>query len=114
MNQLNKPIRVRLLPDAEEYLAELDKRVKKKFLTAIEKTSSGIKGNWFTPIKNSEGIWEFRQRDHQHFYRVLAFWDSTQPLETLILATHGFNKKSNKTPWQEIKNAERIKAAYFN
>ena len=113
MTQLKKPIRVRLLPDADEYLGNLDERVKRKFLSFIEKTSSGVKGKWFMPIKNFDGIWEFRYRDHQHFYRVLAFWDSSQPIETLILASHGFNKKTNKTPWQEIKNAERIKAEYF-
>ena len=32
----------------------------------------------------------------------------------MIIATHGFDKKSNKTPQKEIKKAEQIKKNYFN
>jgi phage-related protein len=110
MNQLNKPIRVRLLHDAEEYFAGLDKKTKEKFLRSFEKTEMGTKGKWFEPLSGSNGIWEFRIRDQYHFYRMLAFWDKTESSNTLILGTHGFNKKTNKTPKQEIQKAEKLKS----
>ena len=64
-------------------------------------------------MKETDGIYEFRERDSKYFYRILAFWDSENEEETLILATHGFNKKTNKTPKSEIKRAESIKETYF-
>ena len=64
-------------------------------------------------FKYSDGIFEFRQSDHHKFYRVFAFWDSEER-ETLIVGTHGFDKKSNKTAPKEIKKAEQIKKRYFN
>ena len=77
----------------------------------FDKTSMGLRGNWFKPLK--DGIWEFRARDHQKFYRMLAFWDKTGKESTLIMATHGFDKKSNKTPKSQIVRAKKIREQYF-
>lgn len=43
----------------------------------------------------------------------LAFWDKTQPIDTLIIATHGFVKKTQKTPQKEINKALSIRDLYF-
>ena len=48
-----------------------------------------------------------------HTYRLFAFWDNRQPTATLIVCTHGLDKKTPKTPPQEITKAERIKQEYF-
>lgn len=45
-------------------------------------------------------------------YRLLAFWDTET--ETLVIATHGFTKKSQKTPPKEIAKAQEIRKEYFN
>ena len=109
---LKKPIKVRLLKEASDYFYEQNEKVQKKFLLAFDKTETGHKGDWFEKLKNTDGIYEFRQSDHQKFYRVFAFWDSDEK-ETLIVGTHGVDKKSNKTPPKEIKKAEQIKKKYF-
>jgi phage-related protein len=70
-------------------------------------------GQWFTKLTGSEGIYEFRVDESGKFYRIFAFWDNDYPRETLIVGTHGFVKKSNKTPDKEIRKAERIKREYF-
>ncbi|MBU3677972.1 MAG: type II toxin-antitoxin system RelE/ParE family toxin, partial [Chitinophagaceae bacterium] len=44
--------------------------------------------------------------------RLLAFWDNHKN-DTLVLATHGFLKKSQKTPKAEIERAEKIRKEYF-
>ncbi len=62
----------------------------------------------------SPEIWEFRERDTSKFYRIFAFWDSTLENETLIVGTHGLDKKTNKTPKQEIEKAKRIRNKYFD
>jgi phage-related protein len=112
MPNLNKPIRVRLLQEAEEYILKQNEKIQQKFLLAFDKTQAGYKGTWFEKLKGSDGIYEFRQSDHQKFYRVFAFWDS-EDHETLVIGTHGFDKKSNKTPLKEIRKAEQIKKRYF-
>lgn len=109
---LKKPIKVRFLKEAETYFLARNEKVQKKFLISFEKTEMGNKGTWFEKLKNSDGIYEFRQSDHQKFYRIFAFWDSEER-DTLIVATHGIDKKSNKTPSKEIKKAEQIKKKYF-
>ncbi len=82
-------------------------------LQNIQKTEVGFKGKWFKKLTGSKGVFEFRESDHQFWYRILSFWDKTEKDETLILCTHGFNKKSAKTPPKEIKRAEAIKNQYF-
>jgi len=47
-------------------------------------------------------------------YRLLAFWDKTGNTKTLVLATHGFIKKTQKTPKKELEKAIRIRKQYFD
>ena len=42
---------------------------------------------------------------------MLSFWDHSE--NTLVIATHGFIKKRQKTPTEEIRKAERIRNQYF-
>ncbi len=45
--------------------------------------------------------------------RLLAFWDKTDKTETLVLATHGIIKKTDKVPKADIEKAKKIMAEYF-
>ncbi|MBR5461773.1 MAG: type II toxin-antitoxin system RelE/ParE family toxin, partial [Butyricimonas sp.] len=65
----------------------------------------------FKKIDNSD-IWEFRTLYSGTAYRLLAFWDTDK--DTLVIATHGFIKKTQKTPLKEIAKAEMIRKEYFN
>ena len=65
----------------------------------------------FKKLENSE-IWEFRTLYNKLAYRLFAFWDKEE--ETLIIATHGIIKKTQKTPLKEITKAERLRQEYFN
>jgi hypothetical protein len=44
----------------------------------------------------------------------LAFWDKSDNKQTLVIATHGFVKKVDKVPSNEIDRAVRIKDKYFD
>lgn len=44
-------------------------------------------------------------------YRLFAFWDTDG--DTLVIATHGIIKKTQKTPKKEITKAETIRRRYF-
>jgi len=63
--------------------------------------------------KLDDEIWEFRTQYLRKQFRILAFWDKTDKKHTLVLATHGFIKKTQKTPKSEIERAERIRNNYF-
>ncbi|MDE7101494.1 MAG: type II toxin-antitoxin system RelE/ParE family toxin, partial [Bacteroidales bacterium] len=56
-------------------------------------------------------IWEFRTLFNGVCYRLFSFWDTEQ--ETLVIATHGIIKKTQKTPRTEIRKAEAIRREYF-
>ena len=45
-------------------------------------------------------------------YSDEAFWDTEE--ETLVIATHGFIKNTQKTPAKEIAKAEAMRKEYFN
>jgi len=44
---------------------------------------------------------------------LLAFWDKEKESETLVFATHGFIKKVDKVPKNEIERAVNIRLKYF-
>lgn len=64
----------------------------------------------FKKLENTD-IWEFRTLYDKTVYRLFAFWDADE--ETLIVATHGIVKKTQKTPSKEIARAEAIRRQYF-
>ncbi len=45
-------------------------------------------------------------------YRLLAFWDRTGEKPALVICTHGFIKKTDKTPFHEIHHAEQLLKVY--
>jgi phage-related protein len=110
---MKKEIEITFLKEAEEYFNKLPQKMKNKFVYSFTKTQFGYKGEWFKKLNDSAGIFEFRQRDQDKFYRIFAFWDGTGLEKTLIVATHGIDKKKNQTPRKEIKKAEAIKQRYF-
>lgn len=45
------------------------------------------------------------------FYRLFAFWDKES--RSMVVATHGLIKKSQKTPTKEIRRAEGLMKMYY-
>ncbi len=110
---MEKPIEVIFMKQAEEFTNSLEEEPNKKLFQAIRKTKERLFGQWFTKLKGSDGIFEFRVDDGGKFYRLFAFWDTEGEEETLVVATHGLTKKTNKTPPAEIRKAEQQKRDYF-
>ena len=46
-------------------------------------------------------------------FTVILSKEAEAFLQTLLIATHGFVKKTAKTPLKEIAKAERIRTTYF-
>lgn len=47
--------------------------------------------------KLSGEIWEFRTLHNKTHIRLMAFWDKSDKLKTVVISTHGFIKKTDKT-----------------
>jgi phage-related protein len=111
---MKKQIEVALTDEADAFVEQLPTVVRKKVITAFEKTELGLQGNWFKKLPDTQELWEFRVDGPNHTYRLFAFWDNRGETETLIVCTHGFDKKTQKTPKAEIAKAERIRREYFS
>jgi hypothetical protein len=61
----------------------------------------------------SDDIWEFRTLYQGLQFRLLAFWDKTSTIDTLVVSTHGFIKKRSKVPNNEIQKAVIIRTKYL-
>lgn len=96
--------------EADEFLDSLPQKAKDKILSNIRKSKFVLDPKFFKKLEGTE-IWEFRTKYDGIQYRLLAFWDTT--VNALVVATHGFVKKVQKTPKQQIKRAEEIRAMYF-
>ena len=46
-------------------------------------------------------------------YRLFAFWDKTDKIDTVVISTHGLIKKTDKTPQGDINKAEGLRKIYF-
>jgi phage-related protein len=103
---------VKFLEPTVIFLGSLDKKTKKKVIYNIDKAKKTRDPKLFKKL--NEEIWEFRTLYSKQQIRLLAFWDTTDEKETLVIATHGFIKKTKKTPKKEIKKALRMMKKYFN
>ena len=94
-------------------LSEQSDTVRAKILYNIAKASYSNDPKLFKKLENTD-IWEFRTLFDNIQYRLLAFWDTRNGQNTLVIATHGFIKKTQKTPQREIQHAQSIMNIYFN
>jgi phage-related protein len=73
-------------------------------------TVDRIPKKYFEHITNSSGIYEIRVDVGTDIYRVFSFFDKGN----LIILINGFQKKTQKTPKNEIELAEKLKKQYFD
>ena len=109
---MNKPLfNLVTLKEAEDFINRLAPDVIRKMFYNIDKVAGGVKDpELFKKLGDTE-IWEFRTLWQGVAYRLFAFWDTDG--ETLVIATHGLVKKTQKTPKNEIKKALAIRKEYF-
>ncbi len=100
-----------LLGEVWDLLDRIDEKSKDKILYNIDKSKFVNDPELFKKIDGL--IWEFRTKYKKTYYRLFSFWDKTDKTETLVIATHGIIKKTDKTPRAEIARAKAIMEQYF-
>lgn len=95
-----------------EFFNSLKPNVQKKFNWTLQLIASTerVPAKYFEHITNSNGLFEIRVEVGSDIYRVFSFFDKGN----LVILINGFQKKSQKTPKNEIELAEKIKKEYFD
>lgn len=86
--------------------------VKKKLNWTLQliATLDRLPEKYFKHITGSTGLYEIRVDVGSNIFRVFCFFDKGQ----LVILVNGFQKKTPKTPKNEIELAERLKKQYFD
>lgn len=108
--ELKAKFDITYMEDALYFLESLPEKVQDKIAFNISKSRYFMDKELFKKL--NEDIWEFRTRFQGMTYRLLAFWDNDTG--SLVVATHGFIKKTQKTPTNEIAKAEALRKEYFS
>jgi len=109
---MKQKFEVILLEEVWDLLEIIDEKSREKILYNIDKAKYVNDPELFKKL--DEIIWEFRTKYQKTYYRLFAFWDKTDKTETLVVATHGLIKKTDKTPKNEIEKAKVIMKQYFD
>lgn len=96
--------------EAKTFIKSLDRKLQKKIAYNIQKSREVNDSKILKKL--TDEIWEFRTRFDKQQIRLLAFWDPN--LNSLIVCSHGFVKKTQKTPKSEIKKAMEFRKKYLN
>jgi len=86
------------------------KKVQKKFIWTFKiiEEADRILDTYLKHLKGTSGLYEIRVQFGSDIYRAFCFFD----IDDLVVVGHGFQKKTQKTPKQEIERAERIKLEF--
>ncbi len=98
-----KRFSVVFLKPARDFIIGLDKKTQTKIYYIVDKASFINDPKLFKKLQDE--IWEFRIKYKTLHIRLLAFWEKRDDKNTLVISTHGFIKKTDKVPKNEIDKA---------
>lgn len=107
----NFKIKVVMMDEALAFVRSLPLKVREKITYNYLKIEQGVMDKELFKKLDDTNIWELRTLFNGNCYRLFSFWDTET--ETLVVATHGIVKKTQKTPTKEIAKAEKIRNMYF-
>lgn len=93
------------------FLKQRDK-VKDKIIWTLDliEEIQRVPETYLKHIENTDGLFEIRIQSGSDIFRIFCFFDQGQ----LVVLANAFQKKTQKTPKQEIEKALKIKEEYEN
>jgi len=90
----------------EEFLLEQPRKVQDKIFKIIEaiETLERVPSNYLKSMEGTDGLYEARIQLASNIWRVFCFFDNGK----LVILLNGFQKKTQKTPKNEIEKALRL------
>jgi phage-related protein len=94
----------------QEFLDSLPGKVAQKIVWVLRllEDLDIVSASYFKKLAGTEDIWECGIQFGSNAYRILCFF-----LNNSVVLTHGFVKKSQKTPAREIERAEAYRRDFF-
>lgn len=94
----------------EDFFVKQREKVKAKIVWTFDliEEIDKIPETYLKHIENTDGLYEIRVQLGSDIFRIFCFFDEGQ----LVILANGFQKKTQKTPKQEIEKAEKIKKEY--
>ncbi len=102
---------VELLQGVIDFFEHIEEKARYKIIFNVHKVRKVNDNKLFKKL--TEEIWEFRTLYNRKQYRLFAFWYKSENTKTLVVATHGIIKKTQKTPKKEITKAIEIMKKYY-
>ena len=95
----------------EIFLLEQPIKIQNKIFKIIEaiETLERVPSNYLKHIIGTEGLYEARIQLGSNIWRVFCFFDN----DRLVILLNGFQKKTQKTPQNEINKALRLMSEYY-
>ena len=96
----------------EQFFVKQNNRVKEKIIWTIRliEDVEVVPSIYLKSISGTNGIYEIRIQTGSDIFRIFCFFDK----ENLIVIGNGFQKKTQKTPKNEMIKAIQIKLNYEN
>ncbi len=96
----------------QDFFNKQSKKVKAKIVWTFDLVEDlqSVPTTYLKHIENTDGLYEIRVQLGNNIFRIFCFFDQRQ----LIVLANGFQKKTQKTPKQEIELALTLKADYEN
>lgn len=94
----------------EEFFTKQQQQVKRKIVWTLQfiEEVDRIPITLLKHLAGTKGLYELRVKQGSDNYRIFCFFDKGQ----LIIILNGFQKKTQKTPSNEIAHALKIKMEY--
>jgi phage-related protein len=96
----------------QDFFDRQSKKVKAKIVWTFDLVEDlqRVPETYLKHIENTDGLYEIRVQLGSDIFRIFCFFDQGQ----LVVVANGFQKKTKKTPRNEIDLALKIKAEYEN
>ena len=94
----------------EEFFIKQKSKVQEKIIWTLDLIEElpRVPEMYLKHIEDTDGLYEVRVKIGSDIYRIFSFFDDGK----LVVLTNGFQKKSQKTPKNEIEKAIKIKQEY--
>ena len=95
----------------QEFYIDADDKLKEKigYVFRVIQTVDKVPEKFLKYLQGTDGLYEIRIEVGNNIYRIFCCFDKGN----LIVLFNAFQKKSQKTPTQEIALAEKLKMEYF-
>jgi phage-related protein len=95
----------------EDFLLEQPLKVQDKIFKIIEaiETLERVPSNYLKAMEGTNGLYEARIKLASNIWRVFCFFDNGR----LVILLNGFQKKTQKTPKNELEKALRLMKEYY-